>query len=108
MNKPSTKEKGAISRLQRTRKKGSKLPENTVCVTRGTRWGNPFIEGEHGNREEVVKSFRRALYSGELKFNISDVRRELVGKNLACWCKVGTPCHAETLFEIANTKGFTQ
>lgn len=29
-------------RVQRKRTKGFKLPENTVCVTRGTKWGNPF------------------------------------------------------------------
>lgn len=24
------------------------------------------------------------------------------GKNLACWCKQGQPCHADVLLEIAN------
>lgn len=28
--------------------------------------------------------------------------RELSGKNLACWCKPGEPCHADVLLEIAN------
>ena len=27
---------------------------------------------------------------------------ELRGKNLACWCKPGSPCHADVLLEIAN------
>jgi hypothetical protein len=27
---------------------------------------------------------------------------ELKGKNLACWCKLGTPCHADVLLKIAN------
>lgn len=27
--------------------------------------------------------------------------RALAGKNLACWCKHGQPCHAETLLRLA-------
>lgn len=27
---------------------------------------------------------------------------ELRGKNLACWCKPGAPCHAEVLLDLAN------
>lgn len=30
---------------------------------------------------------------------------ELRGKNLACWCKLGDPCHADVLLEIANKQG---
>lgn len=33
---------------------------------------------------------------------VEDVVRELRGKNLACWCKPGEPCHADVLLEIAN------
>lgn len=31
-----------------------------------------------------------------------DIRKALRGRNLACWCKIGAPCHAEVLLEIAN------
>jgi hypothetical protein len=27
---------------------------------------------------------------------------ELRGKNLACWCKLGVPCHADVLLQLAN------
>lgn len=30
------------------------------------------------------------------------IRKALTGKNLACWCKPGAPCHADVLLEIAN------
>jgi hypothetical protein len=30
------------------------------------------------------------------------VRRELKGRDLACWCKPDEPCHADVLLEIAN------
>jgi Domain of unknown function (DUF4326) len=29
-------------------------------------------------------------------------RRELAGKDLACWCAPGLPCHADVLLGIAN------
>lgn len=34
--------------------------------------------------------------------NRKTIRAELRGKNLACWCKPGEPCHADVLLEIAN------
>lgn len=30
------------------------------------------------------------------------IRTALRGRNLACWCKPGTPCHADVLLELAN------
>jgi hypothetical protein len=29
-------------------------------------------------------------------------RRELSGKDLACWCPLDSPCHGDVLLEIAN------
>ena len=34
--------------------------------------------------------------------NRLDVKSQLRGKNLACWCKPGACCHADVLLEIAN------
>jgi len=31
-----------VTRIQRSRAKGAKLPPRTVCVGRGSNWGNPF------------------------------------------------------------------
>jgi hypothetical protein len=33
------------------------------------------------------------------------VRAELGGKDLACWCPLDKPCHAEVLLELANEAG---
>ena len=35
-------------------------------------------------------------------FTVGDIRRELGGRNLACWCALDKPCHADALLEIAN------
>jgi hypothetical protein len=33
---------------------------------------------------------------------VAECRAELAGKNLACWCKEGAPCHADVLLDMAN------
>lgn len=98
-------------RITRSRVKGSKLESPNglpvVCVTRGTRWGNPHkLETpnrpfNHANRLRAVTLFRFSLAEGKLPYTVEDIKRELRGKNLACWCKEG-PCHADVLLEVAN------
>jgi len=122
-------------RIQLRRTKGWKMPENTVKVDRSTRWGNPFVchsdRGPNGKcwpmvPEVAVGSFRSMLakegawYPQPLPWpkgkipagpptTVEDVRRELRGKNLACWCPLykdgkRVPCHADVLLEIANAE----
>lgn len=91
-------------RIQRKRTKGWRLPPNTVCVTRPGRWGNPYLPCGKSldDRARALACFRVGLLSGRLGFCVDDVRRELRGKNLACWCPLESPCHADVLLEIAN------
>lgn len=84
-------------RLQRTRTRP--LPPGVVVVTRPTRWGNPYRADEHGQAEAVDLFRRHLLGDAEL---LAAVRRELRGRDLACWCKPGEPCHADVLIELAN------
>ena len=99
-------------RIQRKRTKGWQMPKNTVSVCRPAKWGNPFRVADYSNHERLHKSvlqqfavddFKSALADGRLCYTDDDILRELKGKNLACWCKEGTPCHADVLLEIANT-----
>jgi len=30
------------------------------------------------------------------------IRRELAGRDLACWCPLDGPCHADVLLAVAN------
>lgn len=50
----------------------------------------------------AVENHRRAVEraSGYVK---GVIRAELAGKNLACWCPLDAPCHADVLLEIANS-----
>ena len=102
-------------RIQLRRQKGWRKPENTVVVSRPSKWGNPYKLSDYPaampvaeRRAHAVECFRGQLLGRipepfyPLRFAIEDVRRELRGKNLACWCKVGDACHADVLLEVAN------
>ena len=96
------------------------MPPNTLKVDRSTIWGNPFTiaaardAGYLGSELPafVVDCFRdwlrgdRSAWMGEdsdkAAAAILSRLPELRGKNLACWCKPGTPCHADVLMETAN------
>jgi len=98
---------GAPQRVQLSRRKGWRLPPNTVVVSRPGRWGNPHklsagVPATREARAEVVNKFRVYLEGGALPYDAAEVRSELRGKNLACWCKLGAPCHADVLLAIAN------
>lgn len=70
-----------------------------VYVGRPFVWGNPFVVGRDGNREEVIDLYRAWLF--ERPWLIDRARRELRGKVLGCWC-APLPCHADVLAEYAN------
>lgn len=83
-------------RIQRKRTKGWKMPENTVYVGRPTKWGNPYtLQG--WSRERAV-----SLYRGYAVRKFGNLKAQLGGKNLACWCPLDQPCHADVLLELAN------
>jgi len=87
-------------RIQRKRTKGWRMPENTVCVTRPSIFGNPFkIEEGIMSREESVEHFK-TYAKGFTKAELAVLR----GKNLACYCNFDGPCHADVLLELANEK----
>lgn len=33
---------------------------------------------------------------------VEEIQTKLRGHNLACWCPLSQPCHADVLLEIAN------
>ena len=104
-------------RIQLSRKKGWRMPANTVKVDRSTKWGNPFRVGNvvnhpAGGLDLEVNSALHAvsLFGAYICETVAGERMaraaklQLKGKNLACWCKPGTPCHADVLLRIANEK----
>jgi hypothetical protein len=110
------------ARLQLVRRRGFHLRESShdlngleaIIVARPGKWGNPFVVTGNfppGTRiginfiavatvEQAVGRFR-AFLEGNPDM-IVKARRELAGRNLACWCEAASPCHADVLLDIAN------
>ena len=99
-------------RIQRKRTKGWKMPPNTVNVTRPGRWGNPYYVGMFRDYDAAmaVADFEKWI-GGDVGARVwagkpptkEDIREELAGKNIACWCALGQPCHGDVLLKIANS-----
>lgn len=74
-------------------------PDDAVYVGRPSKFGNPFVVGKDGDRNECVEKFRDYLKAQpEL---LAAARSELRGKDLVCFC-APQRCHAEILIEVAN------
>ena len=69
-----------------------------VYIGRGSKWGNPFKIGVHGNREEVIAKYEEYLMSSdELLSSLSELKH----KNLVCYCHPNA-CHGDILLELAT------
>ena len=117
-------------RIQLRRTKGWRMPPNTVKVDRTTRYGNPYLVERHAGQvwDAEAQQWRGKLHSVRLlggpywyRSNLSRADAvdlacqmfraetaptldltDLRGKNLACWCPLDAPCHADVLLELAN------
>jgi len=93
----------APRRVQLSRKKGWRMPANTVKVDRSTRWGNPFRITSRRNSAESVAEFEQWVTRDPAGKRLArEAAVVLKGKNLACWCPLDGPCHADILLRFAN------
>ncbi|WP_049581047.1 DUF4326 domain-containing protein [Streptomyces sp. SBT349] len=117
----------APSRIQRRRTPGARTPAAAVYVGRGRgdygRWGNPFriiriggvwslllldgrLCGAHATKESAARAateeFRAWVHAPEQSELLAAARSELAGRDLACWCAVGTPCHGGVWLTAVN------
>lgn len=89
------------------------MPADTVKVDRSTVWGNPFVIGTDGTREECVTQYRKLVTGAPVRDKALNAVRTFVlanvhtlrGQNLACWCPLDGPCHADVLLALANGSG---
>lgn len=89
--------------MQAESRKVNGLPAK--AVSRGTRWGNPFIIGKVSpltqgliTNENCLPAFEAYCYQ-KMQLN-EDWLEPLRGFNLACWCKVGFSCHRDVLLKL--------
>lgn len=102
-------------RIQLRRTKGWRMPANAVVVSRPSQWGNRHVIGgeiEHVHGTIVAVRDRAhavALHRKWLDWQMRQwptmrraIQEELGGRDLCCWCRLGDPCHADVLLELAN------
>lgn len=135
-------------RIQLSRRKGYKKPAGAVVCSRPTKWGNWYRltkvrwhngktvwsvvdvdaprEARHAQafdreleaRQDAVGAFEEDLDGGYVPEFVDDVKRELAGKSLCCWCRLCPkhkegrpwdvecsdcpPCHVDILLRVAN------
>ncbi len=66
----------------------------------GSIWGNPYIVGKDGTREEVIEKYKEYILSKpELLAQLESLR----GKILGCWCSPQA-CHGDVLIELLNSR----
>ena len=95
-------------RIQRSRKVKQVSPNGLpiVYVGRPTKYGNLYRVDDPDivTTEKAVKCFEvwiKYLIESR-KGYLEQIKKDLKGKNLSCWCKIGEPCHADILLKIAN------
>lgn len=117
-------------RIQRRRVRGWRMPKGAVAVSRPGKWGNPIslseVSGQYPSlafeavARLVVRDFEVLARRGTLSFpnwrflggrhgpvewtypSVAEIRAGLAGRDLACWCSLADPCHADVLLQIAN------
>jgi Domain of unknown function (DUF4326) len=112
-------------RIQLSRARGWRKPPGAVVVSRPSKWGNPFAIGERIDRNSPLWPYiAQVVPGGAADLNdivplapemvvtaygwwfiqqpalMLTVREELGGKDLACWCKIGRPCHGDWLLDF--------
>lgn len=69
-----------------------------MYIGRGSKWGNKFIIGRDGDREEVIKKYKKWIL---IKKELLNSLHELKGKALGCFCKP-LACHGDILLELVE------
>lgn len=111
-------------RTQRQRTPDWRMPRGTIKVNHATQWANPFEVGHHyvmrdglpkrtrfpdrhkdaqqvSDHTQAVDLFRMHAATWDQRHVVG----MLAGCDLACWCPLDQPCHADVLLELANGAG---
>lgn len=118
-----------MKRIQRKRTKGWKMPENSKYIGRPTKWGNPFKLTDDGyimcysigrkkldpwiiwsatggfTLTDIVELYERWIKAELYNFEFLPAPPsiiELKGMDLACFCSLSSPCHADVLIKLLS------
>lgn len=68
-----------------------------VRIDRATKWGNPYVIGTDGTREDVIRKYADWLPTQP---HLMKSLPELQGRVLGCWC-APQACHGDVLATLA-------
>ena len=71
-----------------------------VRIDRNTPWGNPFVIGDDGDRDDVIAKYAQHYLPN--KNRLQERLPELLGSALGCWC-APEPCHGDALKRAAES-----
>jgi hypothetical protein len=100
--------KHVLTRVQRSRAKGSKIPPKTLCCTRPSEWSNPFkpISKHPDALAQCLEDYGVYL---DVRLHLGSL--ELVElcqyDYLACWCPLDGKCHVDLILERWRMIDFT-
>ena len=69
-----------------------------VYIGRPSKWGNPFIIGRDGDRNEVVRKYETYIRANQ---NLMNSLHELKDKILGCYCSPKA-CHGDVLIKLVE------
>jgi hypothetical protein len=76
------------------------VPTGAVYIGRPSIWGNPFVIGKDGTRDEVIAKFEAHI---RRKPDLLGQLHKLADKDVVCWCAPAR-CHGDVLIRMANQK----
>jgi hypothetical protein len=81
---------------------GFRWERDDVDISRSGYFGNRFVIGRDGNREDVIEKFERwARKEGVFNEEYRERVKGLYGKRLVCWCKP-LKCHGDILMLLSE------
>jgi hypothetical protein len=72
--------------------------DTAVYIGRPSKWGNPYVIGADGTREDVVRKYEEYI---QTQPELLAALPELKGRDLMCWCSPAA-CHGDVLLRLAN------
>lgn len=88
----------SISKIEKQLVVHCKHGKYDVYIGRGSKWGNPFVIGKDGTREEVIQKHKKWFLK---QYHLTKFLSELKDKVLGCWC-FPKSCHGDTLVELSK------
>lgn len=76
-----------------------KVEKFDVYIGRPSKWGNPWVIGKDGTREEVIAKYEEWI---KTQPQLMKDLVELKGKTLGCWCFPNQKCHGDILIKLCK------